>query len=356
VVPILAAGAIFVGCAAYQAGNILGGVAGIRLAAPLPQAAVTAVCGLAVAALLWWGTPRALAHLLSLAVAVMGVAFLVTAASLAPDAGALLRGALVPATPAGAGFLVLGLLGTTVVPYNLFLGSALAGGEGLSLMRFGVAVAVGLGGLISMGVLVAGTAVAGELTFPALAAVLAERLGPWASGLFAAGLAAAGLSSALTAPLAAALTARAALGEPGDARWGPRGWRYRAVWGAVLATGVGCGLAGVQPIPVILLAQAANGLRLPLAALFLLAAVNDRRLMGGAVNGAASNAAMGVVVAVTVLLGLLQIARAAAGAFALPLPSEGQLLAAALVVTVLAAWPVASRMARRRRLAPPGGR
>ena len=346
---IAAATAVVLGCAAYEAGNILGGVAGLRLGAPaISQPAGTLLCGVFVALLLAWGRPRFLAQLLSLAVAVMGVAFLVTAWSLGPDLPALLGGLFLPRTPSDSGFLILGLLGTTVVPYNLFLGSSLAAGEGLSDMRFGIAVAVGLGGLISMGVLVVGTAVHGPLEFPALAAVLSERLGPWAANLFAAGLFAAGFSSAITAPLAAALTVRAAAGDAADPRWGTRSWRYRAVWGCVVLTGVGFGVSGVHPIPVILLAQAANGLLLPLVAVFLLGVVNDRRLMGAAVNGPISNTAMGLTVAITFLLGLLQLARAGGAAFGLEVPSEAALLGATAAVTLLAAWPVARWIAVRR--------
>ncbi|HVS02573.1 MAG TPA: divalent metal cation transporter [Thermoanaerobaculia bacterium] len=350
-VPLLAGGAVVLGCAAYEAGNILGGVAGARLAVDLPPQLLTVACGLAAGLLLWWGTPGVVARLLSVAVAVMGAAFLVTAWRLAPAPAALLAGSFLPRVPGGGELLVLGLLGTTVVPYNLFLGSGLARGAELPLVRFGLTVAVLLGGVISMGILVVGAAVSGEMSFAAVAAVLAARLGPWAAALFAWGLFAAGLSSAITAPLAAALTVRGLLAAGAadeDPRWRPRSWRFRGVWLGVLAVGLGFGLSGVRPIPIIILAQALNGFLLPLAALFLLAAVNDRRLMGERVNGPASNAFMALVVAVTVLLGLLQLARAAQGVGA-PLPSGGALVAAAAALTAVGAWPVARWVRRRRR-------
>ena len=75
--------------------------------------------------------------------------------------------------PDGASLLVLGLIGTTVVPYNLFLGSGIARGQKLGDMRFGLSIAVVLGGLISMGGLVVGTAVDGPFVFAALADALA---------------------------------------------------------------------------------------------------------------------------------------------------------------------------------------
>ncbi|MCB1055582.1 MAG: divalent metal cation transporter, partial [Acidobacteria bacterium] len=277
---LLVLGAIVVGCAAYEAGNILGGVAGARLGLDWPASWLTLGCAALAAALLWPGRPAGVAKAMSLLVAIMGVAFLVTAFALGPDLGQLAAGFFIPRLPAGSGLLVLGLVGTTVVPYNLFLGSGLARGQELRSMRFGLSVSVVLGGLISMAVVVVGTAVVGEFSFEQLAAVLAERFGSSGRWLLAIGLFAAGLSSAITAPLAAALTARSLFAETDDSGpWRLTGWRFRAVWGGVLLAGVVFGLSGLRPIPVIVLAQALNGLLLPLVAVFLLLAVNDRRLM-----------------------------------------------------------------------------
>jgi Mn2+/Fe2+ NRAMP family transporter len=354
---VVVLGAIVVGCAAYQAGNVLGAVAGAELATGWPRPALTLAAGALAAALLVTGSPRRIALALSALVALMGVAFLVTAALLRPPAGEVAAGLLVPALPAGSGLLALGLVGTTVVPYNLFLMSGVARGQTLGELRFGLAVAIGLGGVISMGVLVVGAAVEGPFGYPAVAEVLAARLGPWAGALFAWGLCAAGLSSAVTAPLAAAITARGLFGggsrgEGDDPRWGDRSWRYRAVWGGVLAVGVGFGLSGVRPVPAIVFAQAANGVLLPFAAIFLLLAVNDRRLMGErGLNGGVSNAAMAAVALVALVLGLSQLGRAAAGATGLPLPPEGWLLAAAAILGIALAVPVTRRALRGRRAA-----
>jgi Mn2+/Fe2+ NRAMP family transporter len=269
--------AIVVGCAAYEAGNLLGAAAGVGLATGLPAPAMAAVAGAVAAVLLWLGAPRSVAHGLSVLVAVMGVAFLGTALFSAPPAGELVRGLFVPSMPEGSLFLVLGLVGTTVVPYNLFLGSGLAAGQDLREIRFGLTVAVLLGGVISMGVLAVGASVPGEFSFEALAAALTDRLGAWSGVLFAWGLAAAGLTSAVTAPLAAAITARGLFSDgPDDPRWSTSSWRWRSVWGGVLAVGVACGVSGLRPVPAILLAQAANGVLLPVVAFFLFRAVNDR--------------------------------------------------------------------------------
>ena len=98
----------------------------------------------------------------------------------------------------------------------------------------------------------------------------------------------------------------------------------------VLGVGVVLGLAGVRPIPAIILAQALNGILLPFVAVFLLLVVNDRALMGErGINGGWANALMGTVVLVTVVLGVAGVLRAGASAMGLAAPDETLLLLAA---------------------------
>lgn len=310
---VLVCGAVILGCAAYEAGNILGGVAGAVLALPLTAKQITWIMVAIAAVLLWFNSPRRVAYVLSILVATMGVAFLWTAIRLRPAVGDLLAGGFRPSVPEDSSLLVIALIGTTVVPYNLFLGSGLARGQALGDIRFGLTVAVIVGGLISMGVLVVGAALEGPFAFSSLSDVLASRLGPSARSLFAAGLFAAGLSSAVTAPLAAAMTARSLFaGAAGDGRdrWSDTSLRFRCTWAGVLAVGLVFGLAGASPVPVIILAQAFNGLLLPLVTIFLLVAVNDKKLMGDAVNRKLSNIAMAVVTLITLLLGATNLWKA----------------------------------------------
>lgn len=332
---ILVLGAILLGCAAYEAGNILGGVAGALLAFELPPRVLALLSGLLATTLLWFQAPRTVARLLSLVVALMGVAFLVTAWQIGPPVAELLRGSLVPALPSGSGLLALGLVGTTVVPYNIFLGSGLAGGQQLRDLRLGLAIAIGFGGVISMAVLVVGTAVSGPFDFASLAEVLTQRLGGRASTWFGLGLLGAGLSSAITAPLAAAITARDLFQRgPEDERWSDSSWRYRAVWLAVLLSGLGFGLSAVQPIPAIILAQAFNGLLLPLVAVFLFLAVNDSHLLQHRTNGRWANIVMGIVVLVSILLGVSAVGRAVTRVLGRTPPQPSLVLIATVVVAL----------------------
>ena len=345
---LVVGGAILLGCAAYEAGNILGGAAGAMLAVEESKEAVTLILALAAGALLLAGSPQGVARLMAGFVALMGAGFLAVAISLAPDAGPLLAG-LVPtpgfADDPAALLGVLALVGTTVVPYNLFLGAALARGQDIADMRFGLAVSVGLGVLITAAILVVGTALAGEFSFEALGDTLADRLGGWARAGFGIGLLAAGVSSAVTAPLAAAITARGLFGRDAEA-WQPNGWRFRGVWLAVLAIGLGFGLADVRPGPAILAAQAFNGALLPLVALFLLAAMNDEALLGERVNGLAANGFGLLVVGVATMLGLTAVARAAGSVFGFELPDPGLMLPAFAVLGVFLGRAVTRRAPR----------
>lgn len=306
----LVIGAIILGSAAYQTGNLLGAAEGIRIFTPVPAAVLVLVIGvLAFAALLFPGL-KTMARFLGFLVVLMGVAFLYTAIIIKPDFSGLMRGAVVPSFPAGAGLLLLGLVGTTVVPYNLFLGSGIADkNQTVTEMRWGISVAVILGGMISMAVLVTGSAVENGFSFLTLSRVLGSRLGSTAVWLFGFGLFAAGFSSAVTAPLASAVTARDIFGKPGEKKWQPRGKYYRMTWMFVLFTGLGFGMAGFKPVPAIIFAQALNGLILPFVSVFLWMAVNDWKLVGRKPNTPAGNLLFGLVVWVSLLLGSWNILR-----------------------------------------------
>jgi Mn2+/Fe2+ NRAMP family transporter len=354
---LLVLGAVVIGCAAYEAGNILGAVAGATLLdlRVAPWSFTLAAGGLTLA-LLWFAATGTVARLLGIVVAVMGVAFLATAATLAPPPSELLRGLLLPSLPSGSALVAIGLIGTTVVPYNLFLGSGLARGQTLREIRLGIGVAVTIGGLISMAVVVVGTAVSGTFGFESLAAALAGKLGGWAVGLLAVGLFAAGFSSAMTAPLAAAITARSLLGGGRGVRWTDRSWRFRSVWIGVLLVGVAFGLSGVRPIPAILLAQVLNGILLPLVAAYLMVVVNDREIMGrrGA-NGVLANTTMGITVAVTAMLGTGSVLRGLASAAGKPPPGPAiSLILSGAVAILLGAWILSEWLRARRREARPG--
>jgi Mn2+/Fe2+ NRAMP family transporter len=347
---LMVLGAVLLGCAAYEAGNILGSVAGIRLKAAAPPWLLTLAIGLVAGLLLYFGTTRLIARILGLVVALMGVMFLVTAVLMKPDFGAMIKGTLIPALPAGSSLLVLGLIGTTVVPYNVFLGSGIAAGQKLSELRFGLSVSIIVGGIISMGILVVGTAITASFSYPALAGALSQQVGRWAGTFFAIGLFAAGFSSAVTAPLAASITAQGLFATSGGESWSERSWPYRGVWLGVLAVGVFFGMTGVRPIPAIIVAQALNGILLPFVAVFLFIIVNDKELMGErGINSWPLNVLTGLVVAVTIVLGVSKTTGAITSAIGITDLPERAVLLAATAITALLAIPILRSVRQRRR-------
>ncbi|QJW90608.1 Nramp family divalent metal transporter [Spirosoma taeanense] len=289
--------AISVGCAAYQAGNILGAVAGLSLLTHLPTTGLTIAVGVVCVTLLWQGSTRLIANFLGLIVFAMGIAFAYVAFNSGQSTGTFLKALVVPSLPADSLVLVISLIGTTIVPYNLFLGSGLSTNQTLREMRWGIGLAVLIGGLTSMAILAAGTLVTGEFSFQSVAQTMSAQLGDWAGALFAFGLFAAGFTSTLTAPLASAVTAQSLLG------WSAGSTAYRAVWLLVMAVGLTFGLLGVRPIPIIIAVQAINGILLPFVTVFLFRAVNNQTLLGQYRNSPAQNVAMGFVVLVTAGLG-----------------------------------------------------
>lgn len=306
----LVVAAIGLGNAAYQTGNLLGGALGVEGIVGGDVRGWAALIGTAAALLLWSANYRLVERAMIGLVMVMSVVFLATAVVVLPSVEAPLRGLFMPRLPdAGALLVALGLIGTTVVPYNLFLHAAAVGerwgGEvDLRLARRDLVLSIGVGGLVSMAILLtaAGTLAGGDgqVTGAAdMARALEPILGAWAGLAFAVGLFAAGMTSAITAPLAAAYAVAGALGWERDLR-SPR---LRAVWGSVLGIGVLLAVLGVRPVPAIVFAQAANGILLPAIAVFLLVAVNNRALMGARVNGRWANMVGGIVVLVATLLG-----------------------------------------------------
>lgn len=311
---ILVVGAVFIGNAAYEAGNISGAALGFdQFTVKWPNFSLNLlipVIGLLAFVLLFIGKYRWIERSLVVMVSAMGLIFIIAAFAVMPDFFAILKGMFTPKAPDGSLLMVVGLIGTTVVPYNLFLHASSArkkwqGAGDLPASRFDTLVAVVLGGLITMAVLIAAAAAFEGSAKPAesaadLATGLQPLLGDWSTMFLAFGFLAAGLSSAITAPLAAAFATSEILGWEDDLR----GKRFRMVWMLVLLVGIGFSCAGFKPTAVILFAQVANGLLLPVIALFLVWLMNDKSIMGQHANKPLVNVLGILIILVTIGLGL----------------------------------------------------
>ena len=303
--------AIGVGNAAYESGNIAGAAVALAEVSGLSAALWSLLVGAVAAGLLFLPAFAQLERVLIALVLLMSATFLLCALLLGPDWPALVAG-LRPSLPAGSMTTVIALIGTTVVPYNLFLQANAArdhwSGEtdrrrALRAARTDTILSVSLGGIITLAILstaaVAMLARDDGMTARMLANQLEPVLGPAGRYVFALGLGAAGLTSAVTAPLAAAYAVCGALGL-NDTLSG-RAFRVLAV--AVVFVGTVFAATGARPISLIVFAQAANGLMLPVIAAILLWLMNRRDLMGQSANGWRSNLIGAAVVLVIFALG-----------------------------------------------------
>jgi Mn2+/Fe2+ NRAMP family transporter len=305
---ILAALAVVSGAAAYEAGNLTGAALGLESVTGLPLRGWIGI-GVALAGLLLWvGRYRLLERVLAGCVAAMGFVFLATAVMVAPSLNTVLAGSFAPRVPDGADLTALALVGTTIVPYNLFLHAATVrerwtGATDLPAARLDLIVAIALGGLVSAAVVVTASAAldGGDVRSASdMARQLTPLLGRWTSHAFALGYSAAGISSAITAPLAAAYTVLDVAGSSRDVR-SPIA---RVVWAACVAIGGITAFTSVRPVPLIFLAQVVNGLILPIVAVVLVVAMNDRARLGSHVNTWRGNLAGGAVTLLCVVLGV----------------------------------------------------
>lgn len=311
---ILVVSAIGIGTAAFETGNITGAATGLESIGGFSADVWSGIVGVAAFALLASGVYRVIERVLVALVIVMSVVFIATAIIVQPNVGDILAGLFAPGIPEGSLVTVIALIGTTVVTYNFFLHSSsvqdkwpesVPTDEALSGSRFDTTASVTLGGIITLAIVVTGAAAFfGTNTEVETAADMALQLepllGPAAKWFFAIGIFAAGMTSAVTAPLAAAYAISGAFG------WGRdlRSWRFRAVWATVLVFGTVLAVfVGASPTQIIVFAQAANGLLLPLVAVFLLIVMNRSDLLGNYRNGVIGNVLGGIVVLVALFLG-----------------------------------------------------
>lgn len=310
--------AIVIGNAAYEAGNITGAVLGISAVTPVEVWDFgifsvnfwSIIIGAVAFALLAIGNYKILEKVFIALVAIMSISFIITAVITKPNIPELLQGLFVPRN-GGAGVLtVMALIGTTVVPYNLFLHASLVSEKWKDKSFLKVAQkelfwSISLGGLVSMAIVVTAAA-SGVLNVKSaadLAAGLEPVFGSYATWFIAIGLFAAGISSSITAPLAAAYVVTGCMGWKKDLT----SIRFKMVWAGILFLGVIFSSLGFQPVEIIRFAQVANGILLPVVAIFLLWVVNRRTVMGSAGNSMKLNILAFLIIAITIFLGAKSI-------------------------------------------------
>ena len=303
--------AIVIGNAAYEAGNIGGATLGMdALFGEEYSAFYPFVIGGLAFILLYMGSYKALEKVFVTLVLLMSLSFLLTAIITKPDMLEIVKGMFVPSVPDGSILMIIALVGTTVVPYNLFLHASLVSEkwkskEDLPIARKDTIISIALGGMVSMAIVIAATAIPGkEVTnVMDLAKGLEPLYGNSAKYFMGIGLFAAGVTSAITAPLAAAYVASSCFG------WnsGLKELKFRIVWMIILGLGIFFLSFGIKPIEIIKFAQVANGILLPVIAIFLLWIVNKSSVMGKYRNTKTQNILGFVIIVLAVVLGVKSI-------------------------------------------------
>jgi Mn2+/Fe2+ NRAMP family transporter len=287
-------------------GNLIGAREGVYLLFPGLKKFIVPILGILAAMILYIPSLKFISRLMGILVMVLGVVFLYAAVRITPPADELIKGIFIPSMPSGtqAPWLALALIGTTIVPYNLFLGSGLSkGGMKLSEMRLGLIVAIMLGGVFSLAVVIVGTAIQTEFSFSSLSEALSLRSGVNGKLILGIGLFAAGFTSAITAPLASAITLKSLFGNRNKTKWGYSGLYFRLSWLAVLLIGVTFATFDIRPIPAIIFAQAMNGIMLPLISFILVYLIHDPRVTRKT-NSPLNSLFLGITLFVTVIIGL----------------------------------------------------
>ena len=317
-VTLLILSAIVVGNASYEAGNISGGILGLETVFGSGMLDVgffsinmlSVFIGVIAFVLLYIGSYKFLEKMLITLVILMSISFLVTAILTKPDIIAVLKGVFIPKFPKKSLLMIVGLIGTTIVPYNLFLHAALVKEKwkttsDLKYARRDTIIAIGLGGLVSIAIIISAAAIQSTTISNAgnLAKSLAPLYGEFSTYFLGLGLFSAGITSAITAPLAAAYVAKGCLGWQG----GLKSKRFRIVWMIILFLGVSFSSVGIKPIEIIKFAQVANGVLLPIVAGFLLWIMNKKSLLGSYINTKLQNIIGLIIVSATLFLGLKSI-------------------------------------------------
>ena len=312
---ILILSAILVGNIAYEAGNISGGVLGLESVFGTIKFsngvnAYSLLIGVFAFIILLIGNNRILERILMILVLFMSFAFFLTAIKIGFDIKSFLSGMFLPKFPDNSLLIIMGLIGTTVVPYNLFLHVSLAkekwkSPDKLKEARIDTLIAVIVGGFISMCIIISSTSIGLDNLNSAidLAKGIEPVFGSFSKHLISFGLFAAGLTSAITAPLAAAYVTCGCLNWNTDLK----SFNFRIIWFIVLFIGVFCSSLNISSIEIIKFAQVANGILLPTVTFFLILIANSKKVLGNYANSWKNNLISLFVFLITLILGIKSV-------------------------------------------------
>ena len=202
----------------------------------------------------------------------------------------------------------LALIGTTVVPYNMFLHAASAkrtwhSPDEIPLCSFGTTVPMIIGGVVTGSIMItSATVMRGMAVNNAMdmAVQLEPTLGNLAQPFMAVGLIAAGVSSAVCTPIGVSYVLAGLFGWKTDRS----DKRYTITNAAVLVTGITIAALGSNPLALIMTAQAVNGIVLPVVVGVTVYLTSRRKIMGKYKNNALQVTLGVAIFAISLVLGL----------------------------------------------------
>lgn len=279
--------AIFVGNAAYEAGNISGSVLGLELIFNdeldvFGLNGYVILTGLIAFLIIFFGNNKFLERILISLVLIMSISFIFTVFLVGVDLGELISPSNFFKIPDGSLLIIAGLIGTTVVPYNIFLHAALVNEKwdsknDLKDAGFDTVFSILIGGIISLCILLtaAGLDKSNITSAIDLANNLEPLYGSFSKFVLAIGLFSAGLTSSITAPLAAAYVVNGCL----DLGLNRKSLVFKLIALLVLLIGLFSSFFQINSIEIIKFAQITNGILLPLVVIFLFVLANNKFLV-----------------------------------------------------------------------------
>jgi len=307
--------AIGVGNAAYQSGNLSGAAIGLTTFFPDRFSLIVLFLSAIAGALILSNRYRWLERSLVALVVLMALLFIGLAVALLPNLLALSTERLAPRFSEDDGLLVLALIGTTIVPYNLFLHATAArrrwGNTALNAAlreaRWETFIAITIGAVITLAIMSVAAVLletpSDRSALDALIHQVEQRLPGVGGALVATGLFAAGCSSALAAPIAAGWAVCGALELSTD----ETGTAFKSVALVVLAIGAGLALLASRPQALIVTAQAANAMLLPIVAIILLLIANSKLIPDPWKNSKMINLLAAAIIALVIALAAVKL-------------------------------------------------
>ncbi|MFL2991040.1 MAG: Nramp family divalent metal transporter [Cytophagales bacterium] len=309
---------LFIGNSAYESGNISGTVMGIETFTGSGMVHIlgneinvlSVLVALILISIIIYGSYNLFEKALVGLVFTMSITFIVTAILSKPDLREIFNG-LIPRINEGNFIYVIGLIGTTVVPYNLFLHSYVAKKKWKSEKEYKSSIidtcfSIFIGGVISTAIIITSAGARGLIDGNEvknaidIGRQLSPFLGDFSKYFISIGLLSAGITSSITAPVATSYALSSIFNYKPE--WKDKSFKLVSV--VVIIIGSVSSSISYNPIYIIKLAQFINGLFLPIIGISLLWAVNQSTFLGKNVNTRSYNGIGILIIILSVFISL----------------------------------------------------